>query len=79
MCEDMGEEGEEACVGLYDGVCLCGSVCLRECVCDARRQTDSYTDKEKQFQRGGGSFSVGSGKEASAGHCSLWCIPVETW
>lgn len=60
-----------ACAGQYVSECVC--------VCDARRQADSYRDKGKQIQGGGGSFSVGSGKEASAGHCSLWCIPAETW
>lgn len=25
------------------------------------------------------SFSAGSGKEASVGHCSLLCIPLEPW
>ena len=54
-------------VSVSQGVCVC------VCVCGAE------TDKDKQIQGSGDSFSVGSGKEASARHCSLQCIPVETW
>lgn len=81
MGEDMGEEGgrRRVCGFAWWYVLVRVSMSQSVCVCDARRQTDSYRDKGKQIQRGGGSFSVGSGKEASAGHCSLWCIPAETW